>query len=159
MSFLATLNINADIKNVRVLAAEYEFSQPVDHTLRPKSRVQCGLISLEIESDNKIGFAQWMLSDTMQHSGEIVFSKRDSGAALKTLSFIDAYCVYYKEVFHATGDIPMTIHLNLSAKEISVNSAKISNPWPEKTRTGTTDAPEITSTPTSEPIRSFNPFE
>lgn len=157
MSFLATLNINSEIKNIRVLQATYEFSQEVDQTLRPKNRVQLGLITLEVESDNKTGFAQWMLSDTMQHSGEIIFSKRDSGASLKTLSFKDAFCVYYKEVFHAQGAEPMTIHLKIAAKEISVNSVNIKNPWPENG--GGSSASAATAASSNEPIRTFNPFD
>lgn len=157
MSFLATLNINADLKDIRVLSASYEFTQPVDHTLRPKGCVQCGFIHLEVESDNKAGFAQWMLSDTMQHNGEIVFAKRDSNAALKTVSFKEAYCVYYKEVFSSLGEAPMTITLKIAAHEISVNSISIKNNWPQSANAAPSSAPA--SPASQEPIRTFNPFE
>ncbi|MDA3613681.1 type VI secretion system tube protein TssD [Polluticaenibacter yanchengensis] len=155
MSFLAILNINSDIKDVRLLNVEYEFSQPVDHALRPKGKVQPGLITLEVESDNKTAFAQWMLSDTMQHSGEIVFTKRDSGASLKTVSFKDAYCIYYKETFNASNDSPMSIIIKISAKEVNINSVKIENAWPQKSGGGSSQA---SSPPANEPIRSFNPL-
>lgn len=156
MSFLAVLNINSDIKDVRLLNVEYEFSQPVDDNLRPKGKVRPGLIYLELESDNKTGFAQWMLSDTMQHNGEIVFSKRDSGASLKTVTFKDAYCIFYKEIFSADGDLPMRIQVKISAKEIDINSVKIENMWPESNAKGSNSAPPPKS---SEPVNSFNPLD
>jgi len=157
MSFLAVLNINSDIKDVRLLHVEYEFSQPLDHAMRPKGKVQPGLITMEVESDNKTGFAQWMLSDTMQHSGEIVFSKRDSGASLKTVNFKDAYCIYYKEIFTANDDQPMRILLKISANEVNINSVKIENAWPKKSGAGgSASAPPPSS---NEPIKSFNPLD
>lgn len=158
MSFLAVLNVNSDIKNVRMLHVEYEFSQPIDHVFRPKGRVQSGLISMEVESDNKTGLAQWMLSDSMQHSGEIVFSKRDSGASLKTLTFKDAFCVYYKEIFNAADDAPMRIQLKISAREISINSIKIENAWPKNSGGGGSNASKPAAS-SNEPVKSFNPLD
>ncbi len=156
MSFLAVLNINSDIKDVRLLNVAYEFSQPLDHAMRPKGKVQPGLITMEVESDNKTGLAQWMLSDTMQHSGEIIFSKRDSGASLKTVSFKDAYCIYYKEMFSADGDLPMRIQLKISATEININSIKIENAWPKKSAGSSSSAAAPKS---NEPVKSFNPLD
>lgn len=157
MSFLAVLNINSDIRNVRLLHVEFEFSQPLDHAMRPKGKVQTGLITIEVESDNKIGIAQWMLSDTMQHSGEIVFSKRDSGASLKTLSFKNAYCIYYKEIFNANDEQPMRILLKISANEVNINSVKIENAWPKKSGAGSSAAAPPPSN--NEPVKSFNPLD
>ncbi len=159
MSFLAILNINSDIRDVRLLNVEYEFSQPVDHAMRPKGKVQPGLITMEVESDNKTGLAQWMLSDTMQHSGEIVFSKRDSGASLKTVIFKDAFCIYYKEIFSASDDKPMRIVLKISANEVNINSVKIENAWPKKSGSGSSAAAPPPSSSSNEPIKSFNPLD
>jgi hypothetical protein len=162
MSFSAVLNLGGDLKNVTVLQATYEFSQPIDMYQRPKSRVEGGIITLEVESDNKTVLASWMLSNTMQKSGEIIFSKRDSGASLKTITFKDAYCVYYKESFNSDSDKPMTIQLKLSAKEIIVNSVSLLNNWPETQdsgSTGTTNAAATPSTSSTSSISSFNPLD
>ena len=162
MSFHATLNIlNTDIKNIRVLNVEYEFNQPVDHALRPKGKVQSGLIVIEIESSQSSTLAQWMFSDSMQHSGQLVFDKAEGGSALRTLNFTDAFCIYYKEIFNASDQNPMRIVLKISARMIELNNIKIENHWPERNGNGggssSSNASLISSS--NEPIKSFNPLD
>ena len=159
MSFLATLQIhNTDIKKARVINVEFEFTQPVDHTFRPKGRVQAGLITIEIESSQNNTLAQWMISDSMQHSGEIAFEKSEGGSSLRNLQFHDAYCIYYKEIFNANDQNPMRIIVKLSARGIEINKLRLDNYWPEKT--GTAYSPEDRNPHQSnEPIKSFNPLD
>lgn len=129
MSFLAKLVLGSSEFNV--LSADYEISQPTDSQNRPNGKPKGGIINLTLEASNKNDLAEWMLSPTMKKAGQLTFYRRDANSAMKTISFSDAFCVNYKEVFVANGEDPMKTLIRISAGELKINNATVAvtNPW------------------------------
>lgn len=128
MSFIAKLQLEDE--EMTVLHCGFRFTQNTDTTGRPNSIPQGGAISLVVESNGKNDLFEWMKSPTQMKSGSIIFFRRDNMSKLKTLEFIDAYCVDYYETFDHQGDNPMQIQLTISAHEIKLNDADYKNNWP-----------------------------
>ena len=127
MSFLAQLTIDEDTMNV--LRCSFSFEQGADVTGRPSQQPRGGQISVLIESTNKTDFLEWMISNDMTKSGEVIFYKRDNMSSLKTVQFTDAYCLSYQEEFDAEGSEPLKTRILISAKEITVKDTTFTNNW------------------------------
>src|SRR5690349_12468730 len=106
MSFIAKLKIDGEEMNV--LHCGYRFSQRTDAaTGKPTAAPQGGIINLTIESTSGTEMFDWMVHTTQVKSGTVTFFRRDNMSKLKTLEFVDAYCVDYYETFDHIGDNPM----------------------------------------------------
>ncbi|NII28426.1 phage tail protein [Pseudoflavitalea sp. X16] len=127
MSFKSKLKVAG--KEVNVLACSYALKQETDATGRPSSITRGGKITLTIESTGDTSFFEWMTNNFERKDGSIVFSKRDTDAAQKTLNFTEGYLVDYKENFDSTGDSPITETFTISAQTIEVGSGKHVNEW------------------------------
>lgn len=127
MSFLAKLVLGSTEFNV--LAADYEISQSTDAQNRPNGKPRGGVINLTLEASNKNDLAEWMLSPTMKKSGQLTFYRRDANSSMKTISFSDAFCINYKESFDAGNQDPMKTIIRISAGELKINNAAVTNPW------------------------------
>ena len=128
MSFLTKLFIGDH--EVNVLHCEYSFTQSTDINGKPAARPKGGRIFITVESTSDTDFFDWMISNSQTKSGRITFYRRDNISRMKELVFKDAYCVFFKEKFSSTGDHPMEIELELSAKEITMGNSVFENPWP-----------------------------
>lgn len=129
MSFIAKLKLTGDEMNV--LHCSFRLSQNTDATGKPTAVPQGGTVNLMVESDGSTDLFDWMISSTQTKSGTITFFRRDNMSKLKTLSFTDAHCVDYYEIFDHNSEEPMRIQLMLSAKEIKLNDSQFKNNWPE----------------------------
>ncbi len=119
MSFSAKLSL--DSKSYRVLQFEMEFIQPTGQYGEPVAAPRATKLSLVVETTKSDVFIQWMLNHTMKKEGYLVFNRRDSESEMKRVTFKDALCVHYREVFDFNNDNPMLIHLGLSARWIQVS--------------------------------------
>ncbi|RFS22568.1 hypothetical protein DVR12_12250 [Chitinophaga silvatica] len=128
MSFKAILNIDGEEMNI--LECKFSFAQSIDHTGKPVSRAKGGLIHLLLESTGQTRLFDWMVSNTLTKSGSIIFYRRDAMSRLKTLHFVDGYCISYTEKFNAFNEEPMQISLTLSCRELKLNHSAYQNPWP-----------------------------
>lgn len=128
MSFLAQLTI--EDKEMNVLECTFRFSQGIDHGGRPTTLPRGGIIHILLESTDRTGFFEWMISRNMLKDGEIIFFKRDMMASAKTIKFKGAYCIDYMEEFNAEGEYPMRTRIQVSAEEINVNGTTYTNTWP-----------------------------
>ena len=129
MSFIAKLKLTGDEMNV--LHCSFRLSQNTDATGKPSAVPQGGTVNLMLESDGSTDLFDWMISPTQTKSGTITFYRRDTMSKLKTLSFTDAHCVDYYEIFDHNSEEPMRIQVILSAKEIKLNDSQFKNNWPE----------------------------
>ncbi|NHE58496.1 type VI secretion system tube protein TssD [Cyclobacterium plantarum] len=129
MSFRAILKIDGE--ESKVLHCAYAFRKITDATGKPTSIPQGGMVSIKIESNGKTNFYDWMISSTQVKSGDITFYRRDEMSKLKTLEFIDAHCIRYRETFDHEGENPMLVELKLSARELKLNDSVFKNNWPE----------------------------
>ncbi len=130
MSFLAKLNLDGEEFNI--IDFEYETNKNLDPSGQPSSKVRAGTLKLLIESNIKIDFFEWAISDTATKDGEIIFYKRDNISSLKKIEFKDAYCVSSKEKFNAEDNQPLRTLLFLSAKQLDIRGTKHLNTWPSK---------------------------
>lgn len=128
MSFKATLFV--DDKELRVLFCEYTISQKTDHKQKPSARPKGGKVTVRVESTEDNFIFDWAASETQVKSGKITFYRRDAMSKMKELAFTDAYCTLLTERFHADGEVPMEMDLQLSAQKISMGgSSKHENSW------------------------------
>jgi hypothetical protein len=129
MSFLAKMSLGSN--EYTVLNADYEINQRMDQQNRPNDAPKAGIIRMIIESSNKNDILEWAISPSMMKTGKVVFFRRDAASSMKTLEFLDAFCVSYREVFDAANDNAMKIYLTLSARELHFNgSYALINTWP-----------------------------
>jgi hypothetical protein len=127
MAFLAKLKIGENSYNV--ISADYEVIQPIDHRNMPNANVKLGFINIVIESSSKVEFFEWATQRRIKN-GKIIFYKKDNDATMKSLDFIDAFCVHFKEVFEADGAIPMRTILKIVAREIECMGIVRAEKWP-----------------------------
>jgi hypothetical protein len=127
MSFKAQLDV-AGAKN-NILDLSYALKQETDATGRPSSITRGGQITLTVESTGDTKFFEWMCNNFERKDGTVTFTKRDSDATMKELSFKEGYLVSYRENFNSTGDTPITETFTISAKEISMGNASHVNQW------------------------------
>jgi hypothetical protein len=127
MSFKAQLDV-AGAKN-NILDLTYTLKQETDATGRPSSVTRGGQITITVESTGDTKFFEWMCNNFERKDGKVTFTKRDSDATMKELSFKEGYLVSYKENFNAAGENPITETFTISAKEIAMGNASHANEW------------------------------
>lgn len=127
MSFKAQLDV-AGAKN-NVLDLSYTLKQETDATGRPSSVTRGGQITITVESTGDTKFFEWMCNNFERKDGKVTFTKRDSDATMKELSFKEGYLVAYRENFNAAGENPITETFTISAKEIGMGNASHVNEW------------------------------
>jgi len=128
MSFFSKMILGS--KEFKVLHATYKFTQAIDQQNRPNGKPKGSTIDVTIESSTDNEITEWMVSDKMKKDGKIIFYKRDSESAMKTIAFKDAFCVEMEETFDADNKDPMKLRIKLSAGNISVNSKySLTHPW------------------------------
>jgi Hemolysin coregulated protein Hcp (TssD) len=130
MAFLAKLTID-DGEEMNVLHCSYRFTQGTNANGKPAAVPQGGFVSLVVESTKSTDVFDWMINPTGLKNGLVTFYRRDMHSKLKTLEFMDAYCVDYQEDFDHKGEHPMQISFTVSAKTIKVNDSEFKNNWPE----------------------------
>jgi len=128
MSFLAKLNLDGE--EFVVLDCEYGVIQNSDDNGMPSSKPRAGRIKLLIESTVRIDFFEWAISNNATKNGEIIFFKQDNISSFKTIEFSEAYCLEFRERFHADDSQPLQIHMVISAKEMSIRGTTFANNWP-----------------------------
>jgi hypothetical protein len=130
MAFLAKLIID-DSDEMNVLNCSYRFTQGTDATGKPTSIPQGGYITIVVESTKSTDLFDWMIHPTGLKNGMVTFYRRDTHSKLKTLEFLDAYCIDYHEDFDHKGEHPMQISFTVSAKKIKLNDSEFENNRPE----------------------------
>lgn len=129
MSFLGNLEIETN--QFTVLKFTLRLNQTIDQNNRPNGAPSGGVFNITIESSNKADLLEWMLSHTMMKTGQLTFSRRDAQSSMRTVRFIDAFCVGYNEHFDSVNDKPMQIDLTISARLLKFGgSLEVRNQWP-----------------------------
>ncbi|KAF2082936.1 type VI secretion system tube protein TssD [Flavobacterium sharifuzzamanii] len=127
MSFLAKLQIDGEEFNV--LDFDIKFKKETDALNKPVGNAKGGIIKLSIESTQNTNFLSWMLSGSLTKNGKIIFFRRDAMSKMRELIFTKAYCISYNEEFKSTTEIPMSISMELTAKELIFGDANFSKKW------------------------------
>ena len=119
-----------------IVQCQYEFSQMCDETNKPTSRVNGGTITfvMPATSNDDTFFYKWMFSKTMVNSGRFTFTVWTSlnRLSLKTVSFVNAYCISLKDYFNNSDSKLMYSTITLAAEIIIVGGidiAEFNNEW------------------------------
>jgi hypothetical protein len=129
MAFLAKVSIDGGAE-INVLQCSFKLTQSTDATGKPSAVPQGGYLSIVVESTKATDLYEWMISPTSTKKGIVTFYRRDMMSKLKTVEFIDGYCVDYHESFDHRGEHPMQIAIVVSAKILKVNESEFKNNWP-----------------------------
>ncbi len=133
MSFQAKFFLNnassGSDSTYTVLYADYALTVGVDGNHRPNSRVRGGLIELTIEATNSSALTEW-ISTRQALDGKVEFYHRERGTSTqKSVKFKNAFCIFLKDVFVATGSTPMVTKITISAHQLDIDTVTITNTW------------------------------
>ncbi len=131
MSFKATLNITgtkSGKSEFDVLSCHFNFRRDLDSRGKITSSLKDGLIHLEIESSESAQFFGFIATNE-EISGKITFYKPDSDQRLKQVEFKTAFLAQYSESMVATGNVPMTTNITISAQNISLEGETVMWDW------------------------------
>jgi type VI protein secretion system component Hcp len=125
-------NLHIFNKDYDVLHCSYSMRRDVDPKGRPSSAVMGGSIQLEVESTEDVSILTGMLAINKGVDVTVTFYKRDEAKQkMKEVKLKNAYVVQFTESLDSVGANPMTINFVLSAREIAVEGATLTNNWPD----------------------------
>ena len=86
-----------------VTYVQYQFNQQIDVEGQPTGTTRGGVINLKVKSTDagNTDLLEWTCDSYGSKNGTITWPNK-LGGIMKTLSFIDAYCVSYEEVYDDT---------------------------------------------------------
>lgn len=127
-SFESTFHIPG-MDPMTLMHCRYQFNQTEDVKGRPKAGVRSGLIRVSLLGTDNGTLASWGIDPKKALNGQIIF-KDLNGGTLKTLDFVDTYCVYYREVFvSGAADAAFSIDLGLTARRLTIDGQDHDNLW------------------------------
>jgi hypothetical protein len=101
----------------------------MDRSNRPNGAPRGGLIEMMVETANENELVEWAFKHDLKKNGKIIFYRRDANSQMRTVTFNDAYCVYFKEIFTADGKNPMVTRITISARQLTIANQSITNAW------------------------------
>lgn len=131
MSYKAVLNISGSKSGKSefdVLSCHFNFRRDIDSRGKITSSLKDGLIHVEIESSESAKFFGY-IGTNEELTGKITFYKPDSDQRLKQIEFKKAYLAQYSESMVATGNVPMTTNITISAQSISLEGESVTWDW------------------------------
>jgi hypothetical protein len=129
MAFKAQCKIGS--KEFDVISCDYAFRRDVDPKGRPSSGLYGGTINLTVESTDDTSIIESMVNQYKPIDGTVTFMKSDEDSKMKELSWTKGYIVNFSERLDIEGDMPMLIHLTVSAQEVKIGGADHKNDWPK----------------------------
>ncbi|MGY0037464.1 type VI secretion system tube protein TssD [Pedobacter sp. NJ-S-72] len=110
----------------------YSLNRDVDAKGRPSSGVYGGTIDIELESTEDTSVVEAMVNNQYKPlTGTLLIKKSDEDAKMKEVHFEDGYIVKYSEGINITGDNPMTLKFQISARKLKLGNAEHTNDWPK----------------------------
>jgi hypothetical protein len=129
MAYKASLKIGS-LEPLDVLSCSYAFSRNTDHKGKPVSDTSGGTVSLALESTEKSDILETMLNkQDAPQTVTIDFQQSESTASMKKIELKEAFIIQFSESF--SDGAPMVYQITLSAKEMTIGSAKLINDWPK----------------------------
>ena len=130
MSFKAVLVVEEE--SFSVLRFEWAFSQQTDELGRPTSRVEGGILRLELDAPPSELLSQWAHSNNKQLDGVLNIYEADRASVRDQVKFFAAHCVQFSKHFqdaHATQGL--ILKLTLSANKLRFGELEVDNRWPD----------------------------
>lgn len=131
MSHTARLHIKGhedEKRGILIKSCEYSFSQKIDNSGMPTSKVKSGLIHISIAKECDKEIIEWMFSENAVKNGKISYLSADDSQIIKTLEFFDGKLIRFKENFDdESGEIT---YFSISARKIVIGGAECISNWP-----------------------------
>lgn len=128
-SFSAILSLGtAFATDLKSFAMEIE--QATDTLGRPASPTFGGVITMSFNTPTNPLVTEWMFEPAKQLSGSVTMLGLQ-GETMKTLDFMNAYCVGLLQSFDGTANASsLTTTIIVSPEKIAVSYMKLDNQWP-----------------------------
>ncbi len=116
-----------------VTYVQYQFNQQIDVEGQPTGTTRGGVINLKVKSTDagNTDLLEWTCDSYGSKNGTITWPNK-LGGVMKTLSFIDAYCVSYEEVYDDTNTDRMYESITITCRQLTVTgkgSVEYDNHW------------------------------
>lgn len=112
-----------------VMMVTYSFNQATDVEGQMSGIPRGGKITVRVKAmnDGNPDLLNWMIAPNLAKNGAIVFNETKSGNLMKKISFTDAYCVDFVELWEdKMGHYEEVV---LSCREITNGSVTYTNEW------------------------------
>jgi hypothetical protein len=122
-------------KKREVASFRMAFNQATDAEGQVTDVPHGGKITLRVKAlnDGNTDLVRWMTDVQKSLSGKIVFEDSTSGKQMKTVNFIDAYCVNYVESWEdSVSDVDLAHweEITISCREIKIGAMELfKNTW------------------------------
>lgn len=116
-----------------VIYVQYQFNQQIDVEGQPTGTTRGGVINLKVKSTDagNTDLLAWVCDSYSAKNGTITWPNR-KGSNMKTLSFVDAYCVGYEEVYDDANTNRMYESITITCRQLTVTgkgSVEYDNHW------------------------------
>ncbi len=116
-----------------VLSVNYQFNQLIDEQGQPTGTTRGGVLTVKLKSTDSgnVDLLDWVCDSYKSKNGTITWPKKD-GTTMKTLAFVDAYCVGYEETFDSTTTSPQSEVITITCRQLTVTgngSVQYDNHW------------------------------
>lgn len=134
MAEVATAKMKLDGYDEReVISVHYQFNQQIDVEGQPTGTTRGGVITVKVKSTDagNTDLLDWVCDSYLAKNGTITWPRRD-GSTMKTLAFVDAYCVGYEETFDSTDSQLQNEVITITCRQLTVSgkgSVQYDNHW------------------------------
>ena len=116
-------------KDREVMMVTYEFDKATDIEGQMSGIARGGKIRIRVKAlnDGTPDLLDWMTQRNLPKNGSIEFLETKTGKAMKTIQFVNGYCVDFEENW--TDKQGHFEEIVITCKEISIGSVKFENEW------------------------------
>jgi len=127
-----TLKVD-DMKDREVLDLTYNFKKTTDIEGQVSGVPRGGqiVITVKARNDGNVELLNWLISVVTARNGAIEFKRQTDNVVMKTIKFLDGYCIDYIEKW-AEGDGKGYTHtekLTISCRVLKVENAQYDFTW------------------------------
>lgn len=115
---------------------DINFNQEINDKGQPGGLPKGGIMSLTISETPDSALNEWILKDTILHSGEIYFlsnKNQINSSALLNITFNDAYCIGYKKRIKPQEGGMLTTFI-ISPRYVKIDGEEFENKWKDVER-------------------------
>ncbi|MFC5046583.1 type VI secretion system tube protein TssD [Aquimarina hainanensis] len=131
-----------DDKQLNVIEYRLAFKQEIDHSGKPSTKPQLKGLYVKVEYPQDSEILDWMITPSLTKQLQLKISSAIIGKKTRTIEFIDAHCVGYKEQYKEKDSYPITIDLEITSGGVIDGATEYSEYW---RKTYPTDNTSITT--------------
>lgn len=134
MAVPVTVQLKVDGHEDReVVYVHYQFQQQIDVEGQPTGTTRGGVITIKVKATDSgnTELLDWTCDAYAAKNGSITWPNK-IGGVMKTLSFVDAYCVAYEDVYDDSDNNRQTEIITITCRQLTVSgkgSVEYDNHW------------------------------